>query len=135
MESKLHLKNNINDVPSLAEWLESLVLESFFPEDKLFNIDLALEEAVVNVMNYAYPGQDDMPVDITARREGDVLTFIIDDHGVPFDPTTKEDPDITLDAENRPVGGLGILLYRQIMDTVSYERLDGHNLLTLTMHI
>lgn len=135
MESKLHLKNNINDVPSLGDWMESLAKENFFPEERLFQLSLALEEAVVNVMNYAYPGQEDMPVDITAKLEEGRLTFTIDDHGVPFDPTQKEDPDITLGTEERPIGGLGILLYRQIMDDVSYQRLDGHNILTLSLNI
>lgn len=135
MERKLHLKNNINDVPSLSEWLESLVQENLIPEEKLFSVTLALEEAVVNVMNYAYPGQEDMPVDITATLDGSALSFVIDDHGIPFDPTQKEDPDVSMSAEDRPIGGLGILLVKQIMDSVSYERIDGHNLLTLTMNL
>lgn len=135
MERKLHLKNNINDVPSLSEWLESLVQENLIPEEKLFSVTLALEEAVVNVMNYAYPGQEDMPVDITATLDGSALSFVIDDHGIPFDPTQKEDPDVSMSAEDRPIGGLGILLVKQIMDSVSYERVDGHNLLTLTMNL
>lgn len=135
MESLLHLKNNIDDVPSLSEWLGMLVQDGFFPEDKLFNLDLALEEAVVNVMNYAYPDQEDMPVDITARRDGNRLTFVVEDGGIPFDPTKREDPDITLSAEDRPVGGLGILLVRQLMDNVSYERTDGKNRLTLSLNL
>lgn len=132
----LHLKNNIENVPTLAEWLDMLAKEVNLPEDKLFNLNLAMEEAVVNVMNYAYPGQEGMPVDISYNLIGNQLVFVIDDQGVPFDPTAHKDPDITLDAMDRPVGGLGIMLVRKIMETVSYERTpDGHNRLTLTMNI
>lgn len=130
----LHLKNNIENVPNLAEWLEMLASEVDLPEDKLFNLHLAMEEAVVNVMNYAYPGKEGMPVDISCSIVGSDLIFVIDDQGVAFDPTAHEDPDITLDAMDRPIGGLGIMLVRNIMETVSYERTrDGHNRLTLTM--
>ena len=61
-----------------------------------------------------------------------VLTFIIADEGVPFDPTQKEEADVTLGLEERPIGGLGIFLCKQIMDTVGYERREGRNILTLT---
>ncbi|MBP5712599.1 MAG: ATP-binding protein, partial [Prevotella sp.] len=59
------------------------------------------------------------------------LKFVISDHGTPFDPTEKEDADVTLSVEERPIGGLGIFLVRQIMDSVNYERLKGMNVLTL----
>ena len=65
----------------------------------------------------------------------DTLNFVITDSGTPFDPTSVEDADVTLGVEDRPVGGLGIFLVRQIMDTVNYERVDGHNILTLSKKI
>lgn len=135
MEHILHLKNNIANVPTLGEWIDAMGEELGIPSDKVFQLNLALEEAVVNVMNYAYPGQEGMPVDISVEVAESLLTFTIDDQGVAFDPTQKEDPDITLGAEERPIGGLGILLVRQLMKDVFYERKDGHNILTLTMEI
>jgi anti-sigma regulatory factor (Ser/Thr protein kinase) len=94
-------------------------------------LNLAIEDAVVNVMNYAYPSGTTGNVDIDAQITDDGLKFIISDSGTPFDPTVKAEVDTTLSAEERSIGGLGIHLIRQIMDTINYEYADGKNLLTL----
>lgn len=133
MRQTLHLTNDVNDVTQLAIWIEELGEEVALAPDKVFQLNLAMEEAVVNVMNYAYPGQSDMPVTISVEPTDDRLKFTIDDEGVAFDPTKADDPDITLSAEERPIGGLGIMLVRQFMQDISYQRLDGHNILTLSM--
>lgn len=133
LSSSLHLKNNINEIPSLSDWINHIAEKEGLDEEKVFSLNLALEEAVVNVMNYAYPGQEDMPVNLSYSREGDHLTFVLDDHGIAFDPTQAKDPDITLSADERPIGGLGILLVKRIMDSVSYERRGEHNILTMKM--
>ena len=70
-------------------------------------------------------------VDIEVKSDGQCAYFIISDSGTPFDPTTKEDVDTSLSAEERPIGGLGIFLVKQIMDNVQYEWKDGKNILTL----
>lgn len=102
--------------------------------EKVFNLNLALEEAVVNVMNYAYPDQSGMPITVTAQRDDTgSITFQITDEGTPFDPTIQEDPDITLSAEERQIGGLGIFLVKELMTSVHYTRHDNKNILTLTM--
>ena len=82
-------------------------------------------------MNYAYPKSLKGLITIRAIANDARLKFIITDSGTPFDPTTKEDADITLSATERPIGGLGIYLVRQIMDSVNYERIDDMNVLTL----
>ena len=99
------------------------------------SLNLALEEAVVNVMEYAYaPGtQGDVCIKTTANETQ--IEFIIIDSGIPFDPTKKEEVDITMSAEERPIGGLGIHLVREIMDTVNYEYKDNKNILTLSKKI
>ena len=94
-------------------------------------LNLALEEAVVNVMNYAYPSGVTGNIDIDARANDVRLKFTISDSGSPFDPTAKEEVDTTLSAEERSIGGLGIHLIRQIMDSINYEYVDGKNVLTL----
>ena len=95
------------------------------------SLNLALEEAVVNVMNYAYPKGTVGTVTIDAEASDERLKFVITDTGQPFDPTAQADADVTLSIEERPIGGLGIFLVRQIMDTVAYQRLNGVNQLTL----
>lgn len=129
----LHLKNNIMNVPTLGEWVESLGEETGLQPDRVFQLNLALEEAVVNVMNYAYPGQEGMPVDVSVDISDEDLKFRIVDSGVPFNPLEHEDPDITLGAEEREIGGLGIMLVRKLMEETSYEYRDGNNILTLIM--
>ena len=98
-------------------------------------INLAIEEAVVNVMDYAYPTGTQGDINIEALSDGSGMMFVISDTGSPFDPTAKSEVDITLSAEERAIGGLGIHLIRQIMDQISYERIDGRNILTLTKTI
>ena len=94
-------------------------------------IEVAIEEAVVNVMNYAYPPGQDGDVIIEAASNDVRIKFTITDSGKPFDPTVQADVDTTLPAEKRSIGGLGIHLMRQIMDSINYERVDNQNVLTL----
>ena len=96
---------------------------------------LAVEEAVVNVINYAYPDDTEGDVTVKMMSDGETLQCQIIDSGIPFDPTTKEKADITLSAAERQVGGLGILLVRELMDSINYERKDEQNVLTLTKKI
>ena len=102
-------------------------------------INLALEEAVTNVMMYAYPGRNDgkVLVEYTEVEDeaGKRLIFTVSDTGIPFDPTKKEEVDTTLSAEERAIGGLGIHLVRQLMDEVRYARVEDKNILTLVKKI
>jgi sigma-B regulation protein RsbU (phosphoserine phosphatase) len=82
-------------------------------------------------MEYAYPPGSKETLQIEMGSDGEQLTFIISDHGVPFDPTKQAEADTTLSVEERAIGGLGIHLVRQIMDVISYERINGFNVLTL----
>ena len=124
---QLHLNNDVNEVGLLAEWLEKLGEDIGLGPEQVFQLNLALEEAVVNVMNYAYPTQIGMPVDLEAEKVDDGVLFTLIDGGIAFDPLQVGDPDITLGAEDRPIGGLGIFLVRQIMSDLSYERVDNQN--------
>lgn len=119
-------------MPQLGEWVEQLCEEAGLPMSASFQLNLALEEAVVNVMSYAYPGQEGCPVRLCAEGNSEGLTIVLEDDGVPFDPTAIEAPDTTLDAEERPIGGLGIFLVNQFMKDVKYQRLEHTN--RLTMH-
>ena len=124
------MRNDIQQIPTLAEWIDSLQL----PESMNMMVNLALEEAVSNVMLYAYP-ETSGQVLVEAEKTDEQVTFTITDSGIPFDPTAQSEPDITLSAEEREVGGLGIHLIRQVMDDVRYERRDGKNILTLVKRL
>ena len=97
----------------------------------IFNLNLVLEEAVVNIINYAYPKEEHEKIYLSAKLHNDSIILVLTDTGKEFDPTMVPDTDITLSADERPIGGLGIFLIRQIMNEVKYERIDGKNVLTL----
>lgn len=92
---------------------------------------IAMEEIFVNVAHYAYPNSTG-ECEIELKLYKDKVVFTVSDSGIPFDPLAKEDPDITLSAEERKIGGLGIFMVKNIMDEVSYEYSNGKNCLTMS---
>ena len=122
----LVMRNDIEQIPTLAEWIDTLGL----PQELNMPINLALEETVTNVMLYAYPGKSGQVLVEADTSPGQVI-FTISDSGIAFDPTQQKEPDITQGVEERPIGGLGIFLVRQIMDEIRYERKEDKNVLTL----
>jgi len=134
-QRSITLPNNIEEIPQLADFVEEICELVGYDPATTMSMNLALEEAVVNVMNYAYPSGAQGEVNIEAMADNNYLTFIIRDRGIPFDPTVKKDVDTTLSAEERPIGGLGIYLVRQLMDSINYEREHGKNVLTLRKKI
>lgn len=118
-----------------AAIIETIMTAPEMPEDESlqFKIRLSVEEAVVNVCNYAYEGGIGwMEVATDLDAEGMTLSIEMRDAGVPFNPLDKDDPDVTLGAEDRDIGGLGIFLCKQLMDSINYRYEDGCNILTMT---
>lgn len=92
-------------------------------------IDIAVEEIFVNIANYAYtPQVGDAVIKIGISEDPLEVTISFEDSGIPYDPLAKEDPDITLPADKRPIGGLGIYMVKKSMDNVEYEHKDGMNI-------
>ena len=99
-------------------------------------ICVALEEVFVNVAHYAYPdGEGDMSLQIGFDDQSRTVTFRMSDKGVPFDPLAKPDPDITLSAQDREIGGLGIFIAKKTMDSLNYSYENGENILTMIKKI
>ena len=99
-------------------------------------ICVAIEEVFVNVAHYAYPESNgDMTLHIGFDEKSRTVTFRMTDKGVPFDPLKKPDPDITLSAEERDIGGLGIFIAKKTMDSLSYAYENEENILTMTKRI
>ena len=97
---------------------------------------VAIEEIFVNIANYAYgDGEGDMSLGIGLDEESHTVTFRVSDKGVPFDPLKKPDPDITLPAKERQIGGLGIFITKKTMDTITYAYENGENILTMMKKI
>ena len=129
---RLCLHNKIDQISLLPAFVQETVQASKLNPALADSLNLALEEAVTNVILYAYPEGTDGEVNIDAAVADHALTFTIVDGGKPFDPTAREAVDINAGVEERPVGGLGIHLVRQIMDDVRYERRGRNNVLILT---
>lgn len=134
-ERHLLIHNDIQQIPQLADFVETIAEEKHLDHSLTLSLNLALEEAVTNVIMYAYPEGTDGLVDIEAILRDDSLSFVISDSGQSFDPTAQPEADTSLDVEERQVGGLGIYLVRSIMDNVSYERNGGKNILSMTKNI
>ena len=132
---QITLVNRESEVTRLGSFVKAFFRPLEMDQRMSAGLRLALEEAVVNVINYAYPSGEEGEVLIEADTNGHEVRFTITDSGYPFDPTTVLEPDTTLDAQNRPIGGLGILLSRKLMDSISYNRKDGKNVLSLTKNI
>lgn len=131
MEKSIILANDISEISRLNEFIEEIGNEFSLAPDVIFNLTLVLEEAVVNVINYAYPKEEHEYIYLSARMHEESIVFVLTDTGKEFDPTAAPEADVTLSAEDRQIGGLGIFLIRQIMNEVKYERIEGKNVLTL----
>ena len=135
MGEGITLKNDVKEVEALGTFVKQVAEHLSLDKSLTGKLRLAVEEAVVNVMEYAYPKGTTGDVNIRATSNGKKLRFIITDSGISFNPTEVSAADTTLSAEERPVGGLGILLVRELMDSINYERIDGKNVLTLSKTI
>ena len=124
---------SLNDVLGFVEE----TLEGFECPIKIQTaICVAIEEVFVNIAHYAYmDGNGDMTLHIGFDEVSRTMTFRMEDKGVPFDPLKKPDPDITLSAEEREIGGLGIFITKKTMDSVTYAYENGKNILTMTKKI
>lgn len=132
LQETLTVQNDVKQVTLVNEFVKNVAQRTGYSPEQVSSIQLAIEEAVVNVMNYAYPEGETGEVEIQAAASADLLRFKVIDSGMPFAPTDAPDVDTSLSAEERQIGGLGIFLVRQMMDVINYERIDGKNVLTLT---
>ncbi len=116
----------------VQEFIQQELENQECPMKVQMQIAIAVEEIFVNIAHYAYKPVEG---DATIRCEvgGDPLEVTIQflDHGKPYNPLAKEDPDITLSAEERQIGGLGIFMVKKSMDSLDYEYQDGKNILTI----
>jgi anti-sigma regulatory factor (Ser/Thr protein kinase) len=127
----LKLLAKVAHLPQWTQFIVACAQEQGLPTKRLQDIELALEEALVNVCQYAYPetaGEVEVTCTVDAQQR-----FIIDivDQGIPFDPLSLAAPALTDDLADRQVGGLGVFLIRRLMDEVSYRRVDDQNILQL----
>ena len=129
---ELEIEALSENLPQVLAFVDEQLDAADCPMKIQIQIDIAVEEIFVNIAHYAYApetGKAMVRIETLADPPSVDITFI--DNGVPYDPLAKADPDITLSAEERQIGGLGIFMVKKSMDDVKYEYLDGHNILTL----
>ncbi len=125
-----HIAARVGNLDATNAFVEQCANRFGLDAKKRFGLQLALEEAFVNICNHAYP-QGEGDAYITCRHDGTVFVLEIADQGQPFDVLSLPDPDLTLDVMEREIGGLGIHFIRTLSDSVSYRRENGRNILRM----
>ena len=132
---ELTMPARVENIDPVTEMINARLEELDCPLKAQMQIDVAVDELFGNIAHYAYP---EVGGDVTVRMEDDLqppgvrITFL--DRGIPYDPLAREDPDTTLAAEDRKIGGLGIFLVKKTMDAVLYDYRDGCNVLTIVKY-
>jgi len=128
----MQIEANKENLPQVLEFVEGCLEEADCPMKSMMQISIAVEEVFVNIASYAYsPEIGDAVINVETDPDSALIRITLEDRGVPYDPLIREDPDVTLSAEERQIGGLGVYMVKQSMDNVTYEFKDGKNILTL----
>ena len=130
---ELTLEAKVANLQQVLDFVDENLTSMRCPMKIMMQIDVAVEEIFVNVASYAYTpntGSVTIRMDLQEKPRAVVITFI--DSGIPYNPLAKEDPDVSLSAEERSIGGLGIFMVKKTMDKMEYEYKDKQNILTMT---
>lgn len=134
--NEMTLQATLDNLPEVTAFIDSQLEELDCPMKAQFQIDVAIDELFTNIATYAYgdsTGNVTVRLDTQEDPRAVLITFI--DNGVPYNPLEQEEPDITLAAEDRPIGGLGIFVVKKTMDDMSYDYKDGQNILRIKKKI
>ena len=133
---EMTIEAKVENIPAVTEFVDGQLEAHGCSMKAQTQIDIAIDELFGNIANYAYE-TDDGAATVRVELKEDPLSVVITfiDNGVPYDPLKKEDPDVTLSAEEREIGGLGIYMVKKSMDGVDYEYKDGQNILKITKNI
>jgi serine/threonine-protein kinase RsbW len=132
--STITLPATMENTRRLVQFVSGCTRQRGYPDARTKEIEVAAEEALVNICRYAYPGEAG-DIELRCRRSGrDRLTIEIEDSGIPFDPLSQPDPELGPDIARRKVGGLGIFLIRKMVNEVRYRRDGGKNVLTFIVY-
>ena len=135
MKKEIRIKNQVNELERVNQFIEEICEELGLDMELQMNLNLVMEEMVSNVIFYAYPQETSAEIELIAESDGKELSFVLSDQGKEFDPTMKEDADPNVNPMDRDIGGMGIYIVKNIMNQVTYQRLEGKNLLTMKKEI
>jgi serine/threonine-protein kinase RsbW len=126
----LTIPADIRKLPTLLEGISSLMERHGFSDEEILDAELAVDEAVTNVIEHGYRGEGGS-IDLIVSVSIDEVVIRLEDTAPPFDPTSTAPAIIEGDLEERPTGGLGVHLIKEVMDVLSYERISGKNVLIM----
>ena len=135
IKREIVLKNRIDSVAELNHFIDEFASENAIPGETAMEIKLAVEEAVVNVINYAYPPESEGDIFVDCQIEGDLVRITVRDKGKEFDPTKAPEVDVEASLDDRQIGGLGIFLLGTLADSVKYSRDNEFNILIVEKRI
>ena len=136
MMKELTVDAAIENIPAVTAFVEEQLEQVGCPMKAQMQIDIAIDELFSNIAQYAYSpktGKATVRVEVTENPMAVVISFI--DNGIPYDPLAKADPNVSLPADERQIGGLGIFMVKKSMDEINYEYKNGQNVLTIKKHI
>lgn len=134
--NSLKIPANVENLDQVLLFVDSYLEESGCSLKTQMQIDVAVEELFVNIAHYAYvPGSGEAEISIWVEDEPKTVVIRFRDSGIPYNPLAKEDPDVTLSAEERQIGGLGIFMVKKSMDDIQYQRDAGQNILTIKKNL
>jgi anti-sigma regulatory factor (Ser/Thr protein kinase) len=128
---RLVIPNQLSEVRKMSDWLNAITRAMDMPEEIVFKFDLCANEAVTNIISYAYPEDGPHEIALSLRLEGDMLILEIEDDGMSFNPLDRWPHVQPESVEKAEIGGLGIDLIRKFMDECRYDRQDGKNILQI----
>lgn len=132
MELTLRLDAELESLVMADKAVSDFAESMSWPDDSTFKVKLVLEEILMNVISYGGDGARKPDISMHLSQQGDLVSMEISDDGIPYDPLTAPPPDLDLELDDRPIGGLGVFLVRELMDSVSYKFEGGRNHLLVT---
>ncbi len=133
---ELQIAATVESIETVTEFVNEQLEALDCPMKTQMQIDIAIDELFGNIAHYAYSpeiGEATVRIEVQEDPMAVIITFV--DNGVPYDPLQRKDPDVTLSAEEREIGGLGIFMVKKTMDDIWYEYKDGQNILTIKKNI
>lgn len=131
----IQLANHLAEIERVAGLVASFGREHGLPERAVFDVNLALDEILTNVISYGYDDDYEHVISVRLALGADGLRVEVEDDGREFDPLAVAEPDLSAPVEERPIGGLGLCLVRRLMTGLAYERRDGRNVFGMTRAI
>ena len=133
---ELTLEATLDKIPEVTAFVDSLLEELECPMKAQIQIDVAIDEIFSNIARYAYKGgKGNATVRVEMEKNPAAVRITFADNGTPYNPLEQDDPDITLSADDRPIGGLGIFVVKKTMDDLQYAYRDGKNILCIRKKI